>query len=150
MDLTFNDNEHERTASDHLFSYYRRHARPTKTSASGYGGPATGGTILTIYSSLLRRLTAADEAPICRCGGAELNMTVPGTISTYSHDEQVVRCVSPAVIDQRALKDVALNVAQNGQDFVRRPLRFTTMSISSPYMSSSHMVGRLMEAPWCC
>ena len=131
VDLTFNDNEHERTASDHLFSYYRddTHVQPKLHAVRPYGGPTTGGTILTIYSSLLRRLTAADEAPICRFGGAELNMTVPGTISTYSHDEQVVRCVSPAVIDQRALKDVALNVAQNGQDFVRRPLRFNYYAV---------------------
>ena len=72
-----------------------------------------------------------------------------GTISTYSHDEQVVRCVSPAVIDQRALKDVALNVAQNGQDFVL-PLRFNYYAVDKLAIHELQPHGGpMMEAPWC-
>ena len=133
LEITLNGNPDERTASGLLYSFYRDdvHMLPKLHAVQPFGGPAIGGTVLTIYGSLLRRLSLCESGgqtcnePLCRFGSAKDNTTVPATIDYWSDpNEQMVRCVAPALPLGDERRDVSLNVAQNGQDYVRRALRF--------------------------
>ena len=126
VEIILNGNLHARTASGIAFSFYReqRHLLPKLHSVQPFGGPAEGGTWLTIRGALLRKLTGFGT-PLCRFGSAAENTTTPATIVPDDAGEgQMVRCVTPPLPGERDRRDVALNVAQNGLDYVRRALRF--------------------------
>ena len=127
IEITLNGNPSERTASGLTFSFYRedRHLLPKLHAVQPFGGPASGGTLLTIYGSLLRKLTSFG-GPTCRFGSAAENTTTPATVMqrATTGDGQMVLCVAPPLPGDRERRDVSLNVAQNGDDYLRRALRF--------------------------
>lgn len=58
------------------------------------------------------------------------NATVPATIRDDADpSRQIVLCVAPPDLATQGRRDVALSVAQNGQDYVRRPLRYQYYSL---------------------
>lgn len=126
VEITLNGNKHERTQSGLSFMYYRedRYFLPKLHGMQPQGGPSDRSTFLTIYGSHLQSLTG-HGSPMCRFGSGLENSTVPATILPSAEGQHAtVLCVAPPLQSSLARKDVALNVAQNGQDYLRRPLRF--------------------------
>jgi len=83
------------------------------------GGPSLGNTTVKIHAPGLRQLSSQ---PLCRFD----DRAVPASFV----QDAAIQCKSPpSPRGQRALHDVALNVAPNGQDYVRRPLRFHYYSL---------------------
>ena len=124
LDITLNGNRLEGTVSNVLFSYYRedRHGLPKLHKVLPDGGSMEGGTLINISGTHLRKLTAAHMSPTCRFGDGSWNSTVSATLHRGTSAEAYVLCVAPRFPGEEATHDVALNVAQNGQDYVRRPL----------------------------
>lgn len=129
LEIMLNGNRHEATGSGLAFTYYRDqgYGRPKLQSVHPSGGPYEGGTVLNISGTFLRTL----GTPVCRFGNGLENDTVPATLILDEDDSRfaTVRCVSPPLSPRRdelaiAQKDVALSIAQNGQDYIYRPLRF--------------------------
>ena len=124
VEVTINANRSDRTYSAQSFMYYRddRHFSPKLHSVQPSGGPTDGGYVVRIAGHTLRTLISTGT-PTCRFGPG-LNATVAATIdSRPSGQVSFVWCIAPPLTVQRR-SEIALNVAQNGQDYTRRPLRF--------------------------
>ena len=143
VDITVNGNPAERTNSGVKFRYYRedRHVLPKLHGVQPFGGPAAGGTVVTIHGSLLLTLVEIG-GPVCRFdSGVDNTTTVPATIRGTNDNTQIVLCVSPMLRTELKRRDVPLNVAQNGQDYVRRPLRFQYYAIDKLVLEQIHPSG---------
>lgn len=146
VELTLNGKRHERTDSGLVFTYYREdelHVLPKLTKVQPYGGPTAGGTLVNISAVLVRKLTELSP-PVCRFGNGFGDSIVPATILPQigTGDHATVLCASPpSEVGELSQRDVPLNVAMNGQDYVRRAIRFTYYVLDSLVISSLHPRG---------
>ena len=76
VDITVNGNPAERTNLGVKFRYYRedRHVLPKLHGVQPFGGPAAGGTVVTIHGSLLLTLVEIG-GPVCRFDSGVDNTT---------------------------------------------------------------------------
>ena len=159
LEITLNGNRHEVTDSGLTFTYYRDEGfgRPRLSAAQPFGGPFEGGTAVNISGAFINKLTLT-STPVCRFGNGAEQDTVPATVIAHGDDRgrATVRCVSPPLSDrddrvELGQRDVSLNVAQNGQDFLWRPLRFNfyrrdKLVISTLQPSGGPVLGGTMVA----
>lgn len=127
VSVTINGNPKDRTVSGHAFAYYRDddQVKPRLRFASPRGGPTEGNTVVEIASHRIRDLSGPFATPMCQFG--DPNHIVNATVYDPGDEMgEVIRCVSPRLLDYKETLDVRLTIAPNGVDFVRgRALRFT-------------------------